>query len=558
MPELKLQQSRLDGRFDIIECLGRGSYAEIYVARDNAASAGAPETVVIKALNVFLQEAPDRELEHTLIANFQNEAVALDRVRHPNIISRLGHGTAIDLAGTTFHYIVLEYLSGGDMQALSRNHPLSIEKVIFYLEQVCSGLAHAHACGVIHRDVKPQNLLLTADRQIVKIADFGVARLEATEGAITRVGTNIYSAPEHNPLVQTGSLDLGQIAAGREYLTPAADIYSLAKTTYTLLAGESPRRFAQHAIQDLPPNVNAHFWSQPILRVLEKATQIRPDKRYQTVQEFWDDLADAALPPTKLLRGVDVDQDQARHRPSSDLSIEPDEVTQPPPQPRFEPVLEAQVPGSYPPAPPVTTSTPAPPADTPGPYADANAARRPKIVVPVAGLQSATGHPEVSPQVSARDRIAALPDQAGAVGPSRQAPNGKLADKAAAHQRRPVAPRRARPFLVAAVLILLFSVMLLATHKYVTSHWNPLVGLPLLADIFIIGREGVTTTDVNLRPDASSSKAPIGLAEAGSRVKILATGDNWYEIQILEHGRTKENPFTADRGWINKRFVKFD
>ena len=113
--------------------------------------------------------------------------MAIDRVRHPNIISRLGHGTAIDLAGTTFHYIVLEYLSGGDMAALSRNHALPIEKVLFYLEQVCSGLAHAHACGVIHRDIKPQNLLLTADRQVVKIADFGVARLEATEGAITRV-----------------------------------------------------------------------------------------------------------------------------------------------------------------------------------------------------------------------------------------------------------------------------------------------------------------------------------------------------------------------------------
>ena len=188
--------------------MGRGSYAEIYVAQDNAASAGAPATVVIKALNMFLDDAPTQSLNR-LIANFQNEAVALDRVRHPNIISRLGHGTAIDLTGTTFHYIVLEYLSGGDLSALSRNRPLSIDKAIFYLEQVCSGLAHAHAGGMIHRDIKPQNLLLTADRQIVKIADFGVARLEANEGAITRVGTNIYSAPEHNPLVQTGQLDHG-------------------------------------------------------------------------------------------------------------------------------------------------------------------------------------------------------------------------------------------------------------------------------------------------------------------------------------------------------------
>ncbi|HET9787694.1 MAG TPA: protein kinase, partial [Pyrinomonadaceae bacterium] len=203
MAELKLQQSRLDGRYDVLECLGRGSYAEIYVAKDNAAPEGAPTTVVIKALNIYLQETPDAELERTLVANFQNEAVALDRVRHPHIINRLGHGTAIDLAGTTFHYIVLEYLPGGDMLALSRHHPLSIEKTLFYLEQVCSGLAHAHECGVIHRDIKPQNLLLTADRKILKIADFGVARFEATEGAITRVGTNIYSAPEHNPIVQT-------------------------------------------------------------------------------------------------------------------------------------------------------------------------------------------------------------------------------------------------------------------------------------------------------------------------------------------------------------------
>src|SRR5712671_6011049 len=265
MPELKLQQSRLDGRYDILECLGRGSYAEIYVANDNASAEGAPRTIVIKALNMFLQDTPDAELEHTLVANFQNEAVALDRVRHPHVINRLGHGTAIDLTGTTFHYIVLEYLPGGDMAALTRHHPLPIARALFYLEQVCSGLAHAHKCGVIHRDIKPQNLLLTADRQIVKIADFGVARLDANEGAITRVGTNIYSAPEHNPLVQTGQLDTNSLPFLQEHLTPAADIYSLAKTTYTLLAGESPRRFAQHAIRELPASISNHFWSTSVL-----------------------------------------------------------------------------------------------------------------------------------------------------------------------------------------------------------------------------------------------------------------------------------------------------
>ncbi|MCA1604049.1 MAG: protein kinase [Acidobacteria bacterium] len=537
MPELKLQQSRLDGRFDILECLGRGSYAEIYVARDNAASDGAPETVVIKALNMFLQDVPDEELEQTLIANFQNEAVALDRVRHPNIISRLGHGTAIDLDGTTFHYIVLEYLSGGDMAALSRNNALSIEKTLFYLEQVCSGLAHAHKNGVIHRDIKPHNLLLSADRQIVKIADFGVARLETNEGAITRVGTNIYSAPEHNPLVQTGSLDLGMIAAGGAHLTPAADIYSLAKTTFALLAGESPRRFAQHAIQELPAHVNNHYWSLPVLRVLQKATQIRPDKRYQTVQDFWDEFAEAALPPTKPLRNAAAaTANDLRHRPSADLSVQPEDVTQAPPQPRFQPVSVAPAPEH--------------PAGAGAPYAEGGPAKRPKIVVPVSEIRkNSKVQEEIQRGPSAQERIAALPDQAR---------NGRISDARPGLPRRQVNPSRARPFLVATILVALFAGMLLATHKYVTSQWNPFVGLPQLSGVFVIGREGVTTTDVNLRPEASSRKPAIGVAEAGSRVKILATDGNWYEVQVLEHGRPKSNPFTSDRGWLDMRFVKFD
>src|ERR1044071_5835285 len=97
MSELKLQQCRVDGRYDVLDCLGRGSYSEVYVARGVAAEDGAPQMVVLKALNTHLQGEPDPELEQTLIENFRNEAIALDRVRHPNIISRLGHGTALDL-----------------------------------------------------------------------------------------------------------------------------------------------------------------------------------------------------------------------------------------------------------------------------------------------------------------------------------------------------------------------------------------------------------------------------------------------------------------------------
>jgi serine/threonine protein kinase len=515
MSELKLQQSRLDGRYDILECLGRGSYAEIYVATDNAAPEGAPQTIVIKALNLYLQDAPDAELERTLVANFQNEAVALDRVRHPNVINRLGHGTAIDLAGTTFHYIVLEYLPGGDLYALTKTRPLSLQRVLFYLEQVCSGLAHAHKCGVIHRDIKPQNLLLTADQQVVKIADFGVARIDATEGAITRVGTNIYSAPEHNPLMQTGQLDTTGLRLPHDHLTPAADIYSLAKTTYTLLAGESPRRFAQHAITDLPLHLRDAEWSNAILRVLEKATQNRPEERYQTVEEFWDELSDASLPATRPLQMISSDV-SSRRKPSADLSIEPEEefTEAAPPRPHF--VI---------------------PNRRESMMTDGDTLRRPRIVVPI--------NREVQRQMELRAR-----QELEAPYPSRIS---RPVDSVLPVSRK----RRA---LVALGLILAFSGMLLATHKYVTTHWNPLTTItnPQSVEQSVIGRQGVTTTDVNLRPVASAANVPIGLAESGSKVKVLSADENWYEVQVVQHGRPKIDPYSSDRGWINKRYVKID
>ena len=240
MSELKLQQCRLDGRYDVLECLGRGSYSEVYVARDAAAAEGQPRTVVIKALNTHLQGVPDAELERTLIENFRNEAIALDRVRHPNIISRLGHGTAIDLQGRTFHYLVLEYLPGGDLQALCRSRPLPLEGALFYLEQVCAGLAYAHKHDVIHRDIKPQNLLLTADQHTIKIADFGVAKIEATEGHRLRASARKFTPrPSTTRTPQTGPLDTSSLSLRTATLTPAADIYSLAKTTYMLLTGEA-------------------------------------------------------------------------------------------------------------------------------------------------------------------------------------------------------------------------------------------------------------------------------------------------------------------------------
>ena len=109
-------------------------------------------------------------------------------------------------------------------------------------------------------------------------------------------------------------------------------------------------------------------------------------------------------------------------------------------------------------------------------------------------------------------------------------------------------------------MILAFSGMLLATHKYVTTKWNPLAPISQTVEPVVIGRQGVTTTDVNLRPVASAANDPIGLAESGSKVKVLSVSaeNNWYEVQVVEHGRPKIDPYSSDRGWINKRYVKFD
>jgi hypothetical protein len=239
-----------------------------------------------------------------------------------------------------------------------------------------------------------------------------------------------------------------------------------------------------------------------VLRVLEKATQNRPEARYQTVEEFWDEMSDASLPPTRPLQMVPAQQ--MRRKPSADLSVEPeDEFTEAaPPRPHFEvPAQREEIPDI----------------------------KRPRIVVPISlearRQQELEEYHELRPE-RFRTVDSVLPAS------------------------------RKRRALVAVGLILAFSGMLLATHKYVTTRWNPIA--PITQNVEPIGKQGVTTTDVNLRPDASAANGPIGLAESGSKVKVLSADNNWFEVQIVEHARPKTEPYSSDRGWVNKRYVKFD
>jgi len=251
-----------------------------------------------------------------------------------------------------------------------------------------------------------------------------------------------------------------------------------------------------------------------VLRILEQATQTQAHERYQTVQDFWDELAEATLPPTRPLA---VTQ-EGRKTPSFDLNLDV-AVAEAPPRPRFETSRELQ-----------------------REQASGNGMLRPRIVVPVAGAANQFE----SPMIGAPGRVTVEV-------PRYDRPPVQVAGPTPQVQPR----RRGRAFLVSVILILTFAGLLLATGAYVRSRLNQQQQQQQGGQI-AVGREGVTTTDLNLRGDPSTFYDPVGLAESGSRVRVLNISNNWCEVQVLQHARAKEDPGSADRGWVNKKFLRFD
>ncbi len=512
MRELSLNNCRIDNRYDVLEHLGRGSYAEIFLARDALASPQSPHSqVVIKALNVFLQDDLDADLERTLVENFQNEAVALDRVRHPNIISRVGHGTARDLRGTIFHYIVLEYLSGGDMQNLVRRQSIPFAQAMDYIEQISAGLGHAHKAGIIHRDIKPQNLLLTTDRSTVKIADFGVARESLADSPITRVGTNVYAPPEHSPLLagQTGVL-------GHARLTPASDIYSLAKSVYTLVTREAPRAFVNQPITGLPETFGREDWADVLVRVLNKATQTEPNQRQQTVAEFWSDItavrqiardkdeetvvgASTAVPQAHIMRGYSP--------------IAPE-------IPRFTADLDPKQIRDY--------SYPARPVMTNG---SSVVEKNPAPVAMHAKMSFATSAPVKTVN-------------------SGQSNSPSNVEIIVLPRKKRKALRRIATFVI---FFAIFGGILYGTASYMRGKGI----LPEIRNPFKT-QTAVVNTDVNLRQSPNTDNDPIGLVTKNSKVKIVNSQNNWYQVDVIEQGRARSVTLPVTRGWLNGKYLDID
>jgi serine/threonine protein kinase len=533
MPELKLENSLVDGRYELRQRLSRGSYAEIFVARDREARG---REVVIKALNTSLQGTPDADLERTLVENFQNEAIALDTVRHPNVILRWGHGTAADLLGVPFHYLVLEYMPGGDLLRLCRelpNNALPLEDALYFFKQACEALAFAHSRGIIHRDLKPNNFLLSADRRTLKIADFGVAKIAGGEGTeITRVGADIYAPPEHNPYEGSGQSDR---------LTVSADIYSLAKSFYTVICGRAPSQYICDPITSLTDEVMRKSWGRVLTQVLRRATDDEAARRYATVVEFWNDLANTAAIAEDQPTTVPEEETIVRPR----LKIVPGEMPNRPLQPDFETALASSSShASFSTAEPMTQGT-AGSAGANGPERidlDRQVRRPSKFFV---DLQEPKPAPPI--QLQERPGSAVAGAETKPAGTSEISPPNKKEAKPAV---RSVTDRfnenlRRRIFITMLSLAFLGSLVSVYNFAWKGSATGP--------------REiEVVTDNVNVRTGMTMSPESIlGLIAKGSRHKVLTVQEktpespySWFQIEVSRWEKYEALGTQQNIGWV--------
>ncbi len=203
------------GRYRIEGRLGVGGMSTVHLAFDNRLE----RYVAIKLLAEHLADDP------TFVSRFRREALSAARLVHPNIVQVFDFGFD---SGHHQHFIVMEHVSGNSCAELLRDHGhLELGQAIDIVTQACRGLDYAHRNGVVHRDVKPGNLLVS-DTDVVKLADFGIARA-VDQSSITQVGSVLGTAAYLSPEQARGD------EAG-----PQADLYSLGVVTYQLISGRLP------------------------------------------------------------------------------------------------------------------------------------------------------------------------------------------------------------------------------------------------------------------------------------------------------------------------------
>jgi serine/threonine protein kinase len=255
--------ARLDEYFpqlEILELLGQGGMGAVYKARQP----GLDRLVALKILP--LQAGTDPGFAE----RFNREARALAKLSHPNIVAVYDFGQTHGL-----HYFVMEYVDGPNLRQIERANKLSTREALQIIPQICEALQFAHDEGVVHRDVKPENVLLDKKGR-VKIADFGLAKILGREpkdlrltGARDVVGTPHYMAPE-------------QVEHPQE-VDHRADIYSLGVVFYEMLTGELPLGKFAPPSQKVQVDVRL---DEVVLHTLEK----EPSRRYQHASEVKTDV----------------------------------------------------------------------------------------------------------------------------------------------------------------------------------------------------------------------------------------------------------------------------
>ncbi|MDS9470536.1 Stk1 family PASTA domain-containing Ser/Thr kinase [Sporosarcina pasteurii] len=263
---------RIGGRYEVLSYIGGGGMSRVYLAHDVILG----RDVAIKVLNY------DFSNEEELKRRFMREALSATSLTHPNIVDIFDVGEDGDI-----HYLVMEYIDGQTLKEfIVSQGPLSPEEALPIMKQLVSAISNAHYNGIVHRDIKPQNILMDNEGN-VKITDFGIAMaLNATAHTKTNsvLGTVHYLSPE-------------QARGGMA--TKKSDIYSVGIVFYELLtgklpfSGESAVSIALKHLQEETPSVRALFPSIPqsVENVILKATAKESAVRYSSADEMQEDLA---------------------------------------------------------------------------------------------------------------------------------------------------------------------------------------------------------------------------------------------------------------------------